>query len=168
LNNIQAEKNDMSLINVVIETPRNSPVKYSYNSKSGTFILKKRLPAGMVFPFDFGFIPQTEGEDGDPLDALVISEFETFPGCRIDCRLIGVLQAEQTEKGKTIRNDRYFFVPEISLLYQHIKTVGDLPPQLSKELLLFFVAYNKAAGKEFKPLKIVAAGKAASLLKKAS
>jgi inorganic pyrophosphatase len=156
----------MSLIQVVIETPRNSPVKYSYDHASRGFILKKRLPAGMVFPFDFGFIPRTTGEDSDPLDALVISEFETFPGCRIDSRLIGMLQAEQTESGKTIRNDRYFFIPDSSLLYRHIKTAGDLPVQLRKELLLFFIAYNKAAGKRFKPLQIISADKAAAILKK--
>ena len=123
-------------IQVVIETPRHSPVKYNYDPSSGGFIVKKQLPVGMVFPFDFGFIPQTKGGDGDPLDALVISEFESFPGCRIDCRLIGILQAQQTESGKTIRNDRYFFVPDVSLLYHHIKTVGDLNAQLRKELLL--------------------------------
>ena len=156
----------MKTTQIVIETPRNSPVKYSFDPGAGAYILKKRLPLGMVFPFDFGFIPQSKGEDGDPLDALVISEFETFPGCRIDCRLIGVLEAEQTEAGKTIRNDRYFFIPDNSMLYQHIKTTGDLPSQLTKELLLFFVSYNKAAGKEFRPLQIVSADKAQKLLKR--
>jgi inorganic pyrophosphatase len=122
----------------------------------------------MVFPFDFGFIPGTKAEDGDPLDAMIISEFKTFPGCRIDCRLIGMLKAEQSEGNKVIRNDRYFFVPETSILYKHIKTVNDLPSQLVKELLFFFVAYNKEEGKQFNPLKIITADKADRLLKKAT
>jgi inorganic pyrophosphatase len=156
----------MKLIQVVIETHKNSPVKYNYDPGSGGFILNKALPAGMVFPFDFGFIPGTKGQDGDPLDALVMSEFVTFPGCRVNCRLIGCLQAEQTEGGKTIRNDRYFFIPDISIVYQQVKTAGDLPAQLRKELLLFFINYNKAAGKIFKPLKIISAARAAVLLAK--
>ena len=156
----------MNTITVIIETPKGSSEKYDYDPLLKLFRLKKILPTGMVFPFDFGFIPHSKGEDGDPLDALVISEFETFPGCRIDCRLIGVLQAEQTEARKTIRNDRYFFIPESSLLYQPVKKPGDLPAQLRKELLLFFVAYNKAEGKRFKPLKLLPAEKATVLLKK--
>ena len=138
----------MSLFRVVIETPRDSREKYTYNPAVRGFILKKVLPLGMVFPFDFGFIPDTKGEDGDPLDAMVISEFKTFPGCSIDCRLIGLLKAEQSKGKKMIRNDRYFFVPETSTLYKHIKTVSNLPPQLVKELLFFFVAYNKEEGKK--------------------
>jgi inorganic pyrophosphatase len=104
----------MTKYTIVIETPRNSREKYTYDEESKSFFLKKLLPAGMCFPYDFGFIPNTKGEDEDPIDALIISEFGTFPGCKIECRLIGALLAEQTEKNKVIRNDRFFFVPCIS------------------------------------------------------
>jgi inorganic pyrophosphatase len=56
------------------------------------------MPSGMVFPYDFGFIPKTKGEGGDPLDVIVISEFNSFPGVIIKCRIIGVIKAEQSEE----------------------------------------------------------------------
>ena len=151
---------------VIIETPKDSREKYSYDAEQKVFVLKKLLPLGMAFPFDFGFIPGTKGEDGDPLDAMLLSEFKTFPGCQVECRLIGMLKAEQSEDGQMIRNDRYFFVPITSLLYQHVQTIDDLPSQLLKELLDFFVNYNKEEGKEFKPLTLLPAKEALLLLNK--
>ncbi len=150
---------------VVIETPKGSQEKYEYEEKSKNFHLKKILPLGMVFPYDFGFIPSTLGEDGDPLDALVISEFKTFPGCRIDCRLIGALKAEQSEGTKKIRNDRYFFIPDTSVTYQHIKSMKDFPAKHNKQLLFFFMSYNEQEGKQFHPLKMFSAEKANKLLR---
>ena len=158
----------MSLHEVIIETPKGSREKYDYDKETNSFALKKLLPLGMCFPYDFGFIPNTLGEDGDPLDAMVISEFKTFPGCRIQCRLIGALKAEQTEKGKTIRNDRFFFIPECSVTYNHIKSIDDFPSFHNKELLFFFISYNEPEGKEFKPLKLISSDKATKLLKKES
>ena len=123
-------------------------------------MLKKLLPTGMVFPFDFGFLPRTLGEDGDPLDALVISEFKSFTGCLMECRLIGAVLAEQKEKGKTIRNDRYFFVPVLSKQFKDVQKIKDLPSKFRKETERFFVEYNTAEGKEFTILKIVGPTKA--------
>ena len=131
-------------------------------------MLKKLLPLGMCFPYDFGFIPDTLGEDGDPLDAMIISEFKTFPGCRIKCRLIGAVKAKQTEKGKTIRNDRFFFVPDCSVVYKHISSIDDFPSSHNKELLYFFINYNEPEGKDFQPLELISAHKATKLLKKGS
>ena len=122
----------------------------------------------MVFPFDFGFIPGTKGEDGDPLDAMLISEFKTFPGCSLECRLIGAVKAEQSEQGKIIRNDRFFFIPHSSVTYKHIKSIKDLPSSHLKELLFFFIAYNEEKGKQFNPLKYLSAEKASKLLNKQS
>jgi inorganic pyrophosphatase len=94
-------------INVVIETPKGSRVKYAYNLKKGMFELKKALPEGMVFPFNFGLIPGTKAEDGDPLDILIMNEEPLVPGCLVRSRLIGIITAEQTdENGKKMRNDR--------------------------------------------------------------
>jgi len=158
-------KNRMTKYNVVIETPRNSREKYTYDEESKGFFLKKLLPAGMCFPYDFGFIPGTKGEDGDPVDALIISEFGTFPGCGIECRLIGALLAEQAEKNQTIRNDRFFFVPCISMVYKHIKSTRDLPKSFMKELLFFFINYNEEKGKEFRVLEVVSRERAKNILK---
>src|SRR6185295_2064510 len=155
----------MTKYNIVIETPRNSREKYSYDEESKSFCLKKLLPAGMCFPYDFGFIPETKGEDGDPIDALIISEFGTFPGCRIECRLIGAFLAEQAEKNKMIRNDRFFFVPCISTVYTHIKSINDLPKSVRKELLFFFINYNEEKGKEFRVLEVASREKAKNILK---
>src|ERR1051325_6834357 len=98
-------------ITAIVETPRGSAQKYDYDKKKKWFKLKKMMPAGMVFPFDFGFIPGTKGGDGDPLDVVIISELKSFPGCCMDCNVIGGFKATQTENGKTVRNDRFFVIP---------------------------------------------------------
>ena len=155
----------MQTIDVIVETPRGSAQKYDFDPKNKWFKLKKILPAGMVFPFDFGFIPKTKGEDGDPLDIIVISELKSFPGCCMECRVIGGIIAEQTEKGKTVRNDRFLAVPEVSQLFAEVDSIEDLPPDIIKQLEQFFINYNEEAGKKFKPLKRIDAEKAYELIK---
>lgn len=91
---------------VVIETPKGSPNKLAFEPRFGTFVLKGVLPAGAVFPFDFGFVPSTRAEDGDPVDVLVLMDAPVFPGCVVPSRLVGAIEAEQTEGGKAERNDR--------------------------------------------------------------
>jgi len=148
---------------VIIETAGGSNLKYHYDEKNKLFILKKILPAGMTFPYDFGFFPGTRGEDGDPLDVLVISEFRAFPGCMMDCRLIGGFKAEQTEKGllqKRVRNDRFFVIPVLSVVYQSIRELKDLPENMMEEIEQFFVQYNKIEKKKFSVLKKLNAGEA--------
>src|SRR5207253_805858 len=101
--------------NVIIETPRGSANKYVYDPQSGFFKLGKVLPAGTVFPLDFGFIPGTKGGDGDPLDVFLLMEFKTYPGCLVECKLLGVIENTQQEKGKKAeRNDRLLAVPKES------------------------------------------------------
>src|SRR4051794_14489933 len=85
----------------IIETPKGRRSKFSYDRESGLFQLKFLLPQGMSFPFDFGFIPSTVAGDGDPLDILVIMDEPTHVGCLVEVRVIGVLQASQTQDGKT-------------------------------------------------------------------
>ncbi|HLX93460.1 MAG TPA: inorganic diphosphatase [Puia sp.] len=137
---------------VVIETPKGSVQKYDYDHKDHLFDLRKVLPSGMMFPYDFGFIPGTQGEDGDPLDVIVISEFNSFPGCRMSCRIIGGMKAKQSGDGKTVRNDRFMAIPHCSGIFQNIKTVDDLPNDIFKQLEEFFVDYNKLEGRTFKCL----------------
>ncbi len=93
-------------LNVIIETPKGSRNKFKYDEEFGLFRLSGLLPVGAVFPFDFGFVPSTAGEDGDPLDVLLLMDEPAFAGCLVTSRLIGVIEAEQTEEGKAERNDR--------------------------------------------------------------
>jgi inorganic pyrophosphatase len=146
----------MACVDVVIETPKGSAQKYDYDPDSHFFKLRKILPSGMVFPYDFGFVPDTKGEDGDPLDVIVISEFNSFPGCMIKCRIIGGIKAEQTEeKGKKnmIRNDRFLAIPKCSNIFEKVRSIEDLPDNIIDQLEGFFVDYNRLEGKEFKALK---------------
>jgi len=157
----------METIDIVIETPKGSAQKYNYDPQSNFFRLSKILPAGMVFPYDFGFIPNTRGEDGDPLDIMIISEFQSFPGCMIACRIIGGIKAKQTEKEKTgkIRNDRFIAVPVASLLFQKILDVKDLPVKMIEDLQDFFIFYNKIRGIIFTPIAILNSKSALKLIK---
>src|SRR6476659_4407599 len=109
--NLKAFDGRSDQLNVVIETPKGSRNKYKYDPELGLFKLGGVLPAGAVFPFDFGFVPSTVGGDGDPLDVLVLMDDSAFTGCLVPARLIGVIQAEQTgNDGKTERNDRLIAV----------------------------------------------------------
>ena len=82
------------LVNAVIDTPRGSGNKYKYDPELGLFRLSRILPRGMHFPFDFGFIPGTCGEDGDALDLMVLNEEPAFVGCLMKVALLGVLRAK--------------------------------------------------------------------------
>src|SRR6476660_1788985 len=93
-------------LNVVIDTPKGCRSKFAFDMKRKAYVLKSVLPHGTVFPFDFGSIPGTVAEDGDPLDALVLLDEPAFCGCLIESRLVGVIEAEHSEDGKTERNDR--------------------------------------------------------------
>lgn len=156
----------MNLIPVIIETPKGSNEKYNYDKKFKCFKLSKVLPTGMVFPYDFGYIPNTKGGDGDPVDAVVISEFKSFPGCLMECRIIGILIAEQIENKKKVRNDRVLFIPEKSVVFQKIESIHQFPNDHIQQLKNFFVNYNNAEGKIFKPLELLNEKESYKLLKK--
>jgi inorganic pyrophosphatase len=156
----------MEPITIIIETPKGSGHKYDYEPDLKCFKLKKVLPAGMVFPFDFGFIPDTKGGDGDPLDVIVISEIATFPGCCMDCRVIGAIKVNQTERdGSTMRNDRYFVVPTVSQLFKEVSSLVQLPDGIITQLESFFKNYNEQAGKKFEVLERVNAEEAYQMIK---
>src|SRR5581483_7266818 len=115
----------------------------------GTFLLKAVLPAGAVFPFDFGFVPSTRAEDGDPLDVLVLMDAPVYPGCVVPSRLIGAIEAEQTENGHTDRNDRLLAVAANSAAHRSIRELSDLSQDLLAQIEHFFVSYNQSRGKRF-------------------
>lgn len=142
------------LINVVIETPQGSVHKYTFDPELDVFELTKTLPLGSSFPFDFGFIPNTLAEDGDPLDVLVIMDEPAYPGCLVACRLIGVLEANQKERnGEEMRNDRIVAIADDSEMYAEIKQLSDLSKTIEQQIANFFVHYNEQAGKTFTPLR---------------
>ncbi len=139
-------------VNAIIESPRGSRNKLNYEPKRGLFRLGKVLPAGSVFPFDMGFLPSTRGEDGDPLDVLVLMDEPVFPGCLVEARLIGVIEAEQTERdGQTMRNDRLIAVAAVAQSHKSIEALDHLEDSTVAAIEQFFVSYNTLAGKEFKP-----------------
>ncbi len=148
-----SKKND--LVRVIVETPKGSRNKYAFDPRHEIFTLKKVLPAGMFFPYDFGFVPQTQAGDGDPLDVLILMEEPAFPGCMIQCRLIGVIEGEQQGKnGKKERNDRLLAVESGSHFYSEIKHVNELPQQLLREIGEFFVNYHRLDGSRFRVIGI--------------
>lgn len=153
-------------LRVVIETPKGSRNKFKYDPEIGTYTLSSVLAEGMVFPYDFGFVPQTRDEDGDPTDVLLLMDEPVFTGCVVESRIVGVIQAEQTEDGKTFRNDRVLAVATSSHTHADIKEPRDLNSNMIAELEDFFVAYNKAKGKKFKLLGCKNAATAIKLIKK--
>src|ERR1700752_5285187 len=83
-------------LNAIVDTPKGSRNKFKYDPRSGLFKLSGTLPLGNSFPFDFGYVPSTAGEDGDPLDVLILMDEPAFVGCLVPSKLIGVIEAEQT------------------------------------------------------------------------
>jgi inorganic pyrophosphatase len=139
-------------LNVVIDTPKGCRNKFAYDKRRKAYILKSVLPHGAVFPFDFGSVPGTVAEDGDPLDALVLMDEPAFVGCLVESRVVGVIEANQTENGRTERNDRLIAVAAKSHTHGGIKSIDDLDSTLLEEIEHFFVSYNKERGKKFESL----------------
>src|ERR1700726_1484220 len=103
---------DKEHVHAVVETPRGSRCKLEFDPKLiKVFTLSKPLLAGLTYPYDWGFIPSTKAEDGDPLDVMMVHDTPSFPGLVAPCQIIGVLEIEQHAKGRKERNDRLFAVP---------------------------------------------------------
>jgi inorganic pyrophosphatase len=142
------------IIQVVIETPKGSRNKYAFDDKQRVFELKKVLPAGMTFPYDFGFIPRTLAEDGDPVDVLVLMDEPAFPGCLLKCRLIGIIEGEQGNKKITERNDRVVAVEKQNHSFADVKAIDDLGKEFVRELEMFFENYHELGGEQFRVLAV--------------
>jgi len=134
----------------VIETPKGCRNKFDYDPDSGLFKLGGLLPEGMMFPFDFGFIPSTLGEDGDPLDIMVLMDAPAHVGCLIEVRIIGVITAKQVQDGKAETNDRLLGVAVHSYNHEDLQSIKDVSKTLLDQVEEFFVSYNKQRGKKFK------------------
>jgi len=156
-------------LNVVIDTPRYSRNKYKLDKKSGMFMLSGVLAEGHSFPYDFGFIPGTEGEDGDELDVLVLMDQPAFVGCLVTCRLIGGIKAEQKEPNKKPeRNDRLLAVASKSIGYEDISSYTDLTKKVLDQIEHFFISYNQVKGKTFTPTGRFGIAAASDIVRKAS
>ncbi len=138
-------------LNVIVETPKGSRLKYAYDQKSGFLIVTKALPEGMVFPFNFGFIPKTLGDDGDPLDVLILNEEPVIAGCLLRVRPIAIVEARQTEKGEAVRNDRIIGQALSKETPLELQTL-ELKKETVSQIEFFFKAYNQLYGKKFKVL----------------
>lgn len=134
----------------IIETPKGCRNKFDYDPDSSLFILGGLLPEGMMFPFDFGFIPSTLGDDGDPLDILVLMDAPAHVGCLIDVRIIGIIKAKQTEDGESETNNRLLGVVVHSYNHQDLSSIDDVNKSLLSQIEEFFVSYNKQRRKKFK------------------
>ena len=153
---------------VVIETPKGCRNKYKFDDAIRTFVLNGVLPEGMSFPYDFGFLPATRAADGDPIDVLLIMDEPAFCGCVVPARLIGVIEAEQTETdGTAERNDRLVAISTKCRNHSDIRSLKDLDEHRVDEIQQFFVSYNRVRGKRFKVLSLGGPKKAESLARQA-
>jgi inorganic pyrophosphatase len=150
----------------IIETPKGSRNKFDYDTDTNLFMLGGLLPEGMMFPFDFGFVPSTLGEDGDPLDIMVLMDAPAHSGCLLEVRLIGVIRAEQSDGKKTKRNDRLLGVAVHSYQHENMHSIDDVSKTLLSQVEEFFVSYNKQRGKKFKIKGTDGPKKALTFLKK--
>lgn len=103
-----------------------------------------------MFPFDFGFIPSTLGEDGDPLDVMVLMDAPAHVGCLIQIRIIGIIEAKQIQDGETERNDRLLGVAIHSYDHEDLTTLDEVNKTLLDQVEAFFVSYNQQRGKKFR------------------
>ncbi len=127
----------------IIETPKNRRNKFDYDPESNLFELAGLLPEGMMFPFDFGFVPSTLGEDGDPLDVMVLMDEPAHWVCLVHVRIVGVIEAEQTEDGKTEANCRLLAVSVHSYSYENVTSIKQISASVLDQLEGFFISYNK-------------------------
>jgi len=126
---------------IYVEIPKNSPQKYEFDEKLKSIKLDRTLFSPIYFPFEYGFIKDTEGEDGDPLDAVLLATFSTFPGCLVEARPVGILLMED-EAGI---DHKIIAVPneKIDPRFKEIQNVDDLPSHLKREIKEFFEIYKR-------------------------
>ena len=126
------------VVNVLIEIAGGSQNKYEYDKDLQAFALDRVLYSSVKYPYDYGFIPNTLADDGDPLDGMVIVDEPTFPGCVIAARPIGYL--EMIDGGD--RDEKILCVPDKDPRYSHVKSLKDLAPHRLEEIAEFFRSYK--------------------------
>lgn len=144
-----AERN---IFHVVIESPRGSTLKLKYRPEYEAMGISRPLPAGLVFPFESGFVPSTRNADGDPLDVFVVWDVSSFPGVVLTCRALGVLRVEQNavnfDASRRIRNDRVIGLPIETRREADWQTLDDIPERVRQEWIQFTIAAAALDGKD--------------------
>ena len=140
------------IFHVVVESPRGSALKLKHNIEWDVMSVARPLPVGVMFPYDWGFVPSTEAADGDPLDAMLLWDVASYPGVVIPCRAVGVLQVEQNrqrdDSSRRIRNDRIMAVPAEARREREINEVTHLPARVRQEVEQFTLAATALEGKQ--------------------
>jgi inorganic pyrophosphatase len=164
-----APVDDKGRVRVVLESPQQSRNKLKYEPATDAFEVSASLPAGMAFPFDFGFFPGTKAPDGDPLDCLVIMDAPAYPGVVVRVRLLGVIEAEQRDDGAApYRNDRLIAVAEGSTERGKLRGLSDLDDALMTQIETFFATYDRLTGKSFRAIARHGRRRARTLLDQAT
>jgi inorganic pyrophosphatase len=132
------------VVDVFIEIPGGSQNKYEYDKEKGVFRLDRVLYSPMHYPADYGYLESTLALDGDPLDALVLTTFPTFPGCVISARVVGVLIMSD-DKGQ---DEKLLAVPVDDPRWNHVQTLADVPEHIKKEIAHFFQVYKDLENKK--------------------
>jgi inorganic pyrophosphatase len=153
-NDLPAIDSATGMVNAVIETSKHARAKLDYDPESGYYKLHDVLPEGLLFPFNFGFVPSTLAEDGDPLDILVITDAVLPSNCLLTVRLLGVIEAEETPEGKreSNRNDRLVGTPSGDPATASLGSIEDLRPEFLDQIERFFKSYGEFKGKEWNTL----------------
>ena len=140
------------VFHVVVETPRGATVKLKYEPRWEAMSVSRPLPIGVIYPYDWGFVPSTGAADGDPVDAFVLWDVASYPGMVLPCRALGVLQVEQNrtnfDGSARIRNDRVLALPEATRRERHLTTVADLSRRVRDELEQFVMSATALEGKD--------------------
>jgi inorganic pyrophosphatase len=133
-------------VHAVIETPRDTRHKYAFEPKLGIFKLKQTLPEGLEWPYDYGFVPRTLADDGDPLDVLVLSTIPTFTGCLLETRVLGIVRL----KKNGVENDRVIAAPPrqsgVSQRSDAFDDIDDVPKETIGDVCRFLVEYSEEEG----------------------
>jgi inorganic pyrophosphatase len=151
---------------VFVETPRGSAQKYKLDEQRRVLVLRKELPAGVAMPYDHGFVTGTRGGDGDPLDALVLSEHRGIAGSEVECRIIGAIAAQQRkdDDADMVRNDCLLAIPVHARWLGEITAIEQLPDRMLDDLEQFFVGYHRLEGVLFIPLRRLGPREAGALI----
>jgi inorganic pyrophosphatase len=148
LRDLDTGPNPPETVYAVIESPKGTEKKYEYDVEKKAIVLDRVLYSAVHFPGDYGFIPRTLDEDGDPLDILVLVTNPTFPGCIMTARPVGLLRMLDGDK----RNDKVLAVPSTDPRYAESHDLNDLPDHISKEIAYLFETYKVLEGKQVRIL----------------
>jgi len=162
LHEIGPGKNAPEIVNAIVEISKGSKIKYELDKETGLVKLDRFLFSSMHYPGDYGFIPQTHWEDGDPLDILIITGEPVNPGTLVTAKVIGVLNMTDGGEG----DDKIIAVYDKDPRYKKINSITDLQPHFLEEIKHFFETYKELEQKEVKVLGIKGKDEAYKCVKK--